>query len=276
MDVFGVSGKRKARLPTAENLRSGDWKKSFSLWKNGNSGGKKRDDLLDWFFALGCTAAIAFVFYRSVFGMLTGIFLIPFFLRFRRKERRKKKDEELLVEFRSAMQSVSGALLAGYALEGAWVEAEKELRTLYGSDAELVKAFSAMNHHVRMNEPLEKLFVSYAYHTEIEDICNFAEIFQYAKKSGGNMAEIIRTTIQKMRDRAEIEEDIKTAVTAKKLEQRMMMLLMPGMLLFITMSSPEYAGVLYQTPLGIVIMTACLAGYLFSSWWSAKIMNIQV
>lgn len=236
----------------------------------------RKENLLDWVIAFALTGILAFVFYRSVFGMIAGIFLIPFFLKTRRAERKKREDEELLNAFRSAMRSVSGALLAGYALEGAWAEAEKELRNLYGEEAEITRAFSSMNYRIRMNEPLEKLFLAYAYHTGIEDICNFAEIFQYAKRSGGNVAEIIRSTIQQMREKAEIMEDIKTAVTAKKLEQRMMLLLMPGILLFITLTSPEYVTTLYQTPLGIVIMTACLAGYLFSSWWSAKIMNIQV
>ena len=70
--------------------------------------------------------------------------------------------------------------------------------------------------------------------------------------------------------------EIRTAVTAKQLEQRMMLVLVPGILLFTTISSPEYGEVLYHTPLGVLVMTACLIGYLAAALWGDRIVTIEV
>lgn len=37
-----------------------------------------------------------------------------------------------MIEFRDAIQTVAAALLAGYSIEHAWKEAEREIMDLYG------------------------------------------------------------------------------------------------------------------------------------------------
>ena len=63
---------------------------------------------------------------------------------------------------------------------------------------------------------------------------------------------------------------------AKRAEQRMMMILLPVILLFITLSSPEYTGALYKNLAGVLVMSACLCGYLVVFFWSEKIVQIPV
>ena len=48
-------------------------------------------------------------------------------------------------QFQSAMQSVSGALGAGYSLEYAWRYAQGDMQRLYGKDADIVREFAYMN-----------------------------------------------------------------------------------------------------------------------------------
>jgi tight adherence protein B len=161
-------------------------------------------------------------------------------------------------------------------METAWVEAERELEKLYGRNAVITRAFAGMNRQVQMNEPIEKCLMRFAMESGIEDLYHFAELFRYAKRNGGNMAEIIRSTRNRFREKEAVLEEIRTAVTAKQLEQRMMLILVPGILLFTTISSPEYGEVLYHTPLGILVMTACLAGYLAAALWGDRIVSIEV
>lgn len=56
----------------------------------------------------------------------------------------------------------------------------------------------------------------------------------------------------------------------------MMMILLPVILLFITLSSPEYTGALYKNLAGVLVMSACLCGYLVVFFWSEKIVQIPV
>ena len=80
----------------------------------------------------------------------------------------------------------------------------------------------------------------------------------------------------KMQEKTEVLQEIETAVAAKRAEQRMMMILLPVILLFITLSSPEYTGALYKNLAGVLVMSACLCGYLVVFFWSEKIVQIPV
>ena len=188
----------------------------------------------------------------------------------------QRHTRELQRQFISAMQMVSGSLGAGYSMENAWRKAEKEMEALYGEDADFCAELRRMNQRLAMNEPLEKILSDYAAQSGIEDICQFAEVFSYAKRSGGDMRTIIRSITGQMQQKAEILSDIETSVASKKMEQRMMNLLLPGVLLFVTISSPSYISTLYHNALGILVMSICLGGYLCCLFWSEHITDISV
>ena len=234
------------------------------------------EKLYDLGLALALTAAAAFIFYRSVWGMAAGILVIPYVMRMRQTERREKEQREMTEQFCMGMQAAAGALSAGYSAESAFAEAERELQKLYGRENRLCREFALMNKKVGMNEPVDAVFLETASRLGVEDILQFAEIFRYVKRSGGNLTAIIRDTVTRMREKTEILEDIRIAVAEKKSEQRLMMLLLPGVVLFISISSPQYAAALYHCASGILVMTVCLAGYLFAVWWSGRIMAIRV
>lgn len=161
-------------------------------------------------------------------------------------------------------------------MENAWKNAETDLQKLYGTDAPLCRDLRMMNQKLSMNAPIEEVLSSFAAESGIEDIVQFAEVFRYAKRSGSNLSEIIKTVVGHMQEKAEVMAEIANAVASRKMEQKMMNLLLPGVLLFITVSSPSYAGMLYHNLPGACVMTACLAGYLVCLFWSKKIIDIRV
>lgn len=219
---------------------------------------------------------IAWLFYRSVWALLLGAVVIPFCVRRRAQRRRERSARQLEKQFQSGMQAVSAALLAGYSMENAWCSAQTEVEKLYGTDSVMAAELRRMNQRVRMNEALEVLLMEFARRSDNEDIRNFAEILQYAKRSGGNMTAIIRTTVERMQEKAEVLEEIENAVAAKKWEQKLMMILFPGVLLFVTLGSPEYVSCLYHTVLGVPVMSGCLAGYVGACLWAERLTDIRV
>lgn len=222
------------------------------------------------------SAGAAFLFYRSVYALALAAIFIPLRLRQRRKDCVRLQKERLARQFQSGMQAAAGALAAGYSMENAWCSAQEEIGRLYGREAEFYVELSRMNQKIRMNEPMDRLLTEFARRSGIEDICNFAEIFCYARRSGGNMNEIIKRTVSRMQKKAAILAEIETAVAAKRAEQKMMNYLLPGVLLFITLSSPEYVSSLYKTVPGMLVMSVCLVGYILAVRWSEKIVDIQV
>ena len=222
------------------------------------------------------TAGIAFLFYRSVWGLLAGAAVIPVYMRQRRRQWAEKRNRRLQRQFVSCMQMVSGSLNAGFSMENAWKQAEKDLIRLYGAEAEICREMRLMNQRAAMNEPLEQILWDFALKSQVEDISNFAEVFRYARRSGGNLTEIIRNCVKQMQEKTEVLAEIENAVASRKMEQRMMNILLPGILLFVTVSSPSYVNTLYHNGPGILVMSVCLTGYLGCLIWSEKLTDIAV
>ena len=109
-----------------------------------------------------------------------------------KKKRREQQKETLLLQFRDAMQSVAAALQAGYSMENAWRESEKEMTELYGQDGIFVGELHQINQAVGMNQPIEKLLYEFALRSDCEDIQNFSDVFLFAKRSGGGFFKNIK------------------------------------------------------------------------------------
>ena len=91
----------------------------------------------------------AWILYQSVYGMVTVFIFIPLCIQREKKKRREQQKETLLLQFRDAMQSVAAALQAGYSMENAWRESEKEMTELYGQDVMRLRA--ELERHGLMN-----------------------------------------------------------------------------------------------------------------------------
>lgn len=116
-------------------------------------------------------------FYISLY-MAWSLFLFSFHCVFKeRKETAGTAKETLLLQFRDAMQSVAAALQAGYSMENAWRESEKEMTELYGQDGIFVGELHQINQAVGMNQPIEKLLYEFALRSDCEDIQNFSDVF---------------------------------------------------------------------------------------------------
>lgn len=105
---------------------------------------------------------------------------------------------------------------------------------------------------------------------------NFSEVFQFAKRGGGNLVYILNDTILQMRLKQEVEADIAVIVASKKLEQTIMCVMPLAIVAYLRVTSADYLEVLYGTIPGVLFMTACLLVYAFGIWLGQKILQIQV
>ena len=98
--------------------------------------------------------------------------------------------------------------------------------------------------------------------SDSNDIAQFAQIFSIAKRNGGNMSEIIRTSAGQIGKQIELRQEIQLLLGSKKMELTIMKLMPFGILLYINMGNPGYFDSLYHNLTGTAIMTGCLALYL--------------
>jgi tight adherence protein B len=187
-----------------------------------------------------------------------------------------KRLEALSTQFLDAMRAVSAALLGGYSMENALKEAQREIVLLHGKASNMYRELEEMNQSVQLCVPIEKLFAEFGARSGVEEISNFAEVFAFAKRSGGDLVKIIETTTEHMRLKKETEQEIMVAVASRKLEQKIMNVVPLFILAYLRISSGDYLDVMYGNPFGVLVMTGCLLAYAASVFLSEKLLAIHV
>jgi len=221
-------------------------------------------------------AAVAYGFYRSM--AVFAVLLIPAcgYLWIYERSWREKQLFCLEQQFKEAIRIVAGSLNAGYSVENAIVVGCGELEQLYGPEGMIVREFVYMRQQMDMNRSVEQVIQGFADRSGLEEAERFSQIFQIAKRSGGRLAPIICHTVSIMEDRSQIKEEIRTMSASVQFEQKVMKVIPFLMILYIDMTAPGFFGVMYETMLGRLIMTGCLAMYLLSCYLSRKILDIRI
>ena len=228
--------------------------------------------------AVGVAAAgvVAYVFYRSIWVFIVLAPLGALYPLMKRKGLAAKRSAELASQFREGITVLSSDLAAGYSMENAMREAASELRLLYGDSSMIVGEFEYINHRVSMNVPVERAWDEFAVRSGLDDVRNFARVIKVAKRSGGDMGEIIQWTSDVIGDKIKVTDEIRTMTAAKRLEQKVMNIVPVGIVIYIDATSPGFFDMMYTTMLGRVIMTVCLGVYAAAVVISGRILDIEV
>jgi len=219
---------------------------------------------------------ISYLFYENLLYAILFIPYIHIYIKNSAKEIQRKRKQELLNQFKDGMLAVSFSLNVGYSVENSFKEAIGELRLLYGSKSDIVIQFRSISNRINMNENIEDVLDDFARESNIEDILYFAEVFRYAKRSGGDLITIIRNTANTISEKIEAKNEIETVISGKQMEQKIMSIVPFGIILYLKLTSPEFIEGLYGNVVGIVVMTLCLVLYILSYWLAQRIVRIEV
>ena len=225
-------------------------------------------------FALSVLAS--WLLYKSIWGMMVMAVLFPIYRKNYKKQGIVKRKRLLTIQFADAMQSMTAALLSGFSVENAWKEAEHEMCRLHGEDAYISRELQKINHGVTVNQSVEKLLYEFALRSGCEDILEFSEVFLFAKRSGGNFVKIMQETATRIRTKNGVEQEIATAISGRKMEQKVMNIVPVFLLAYLNLTSKDFLEPLYGNVLGVVIMTSALFAYLGALLLSQKMMDITI
>ena len=267
----------------------------MNLKKRGKKVGKSRADLSEWqktlkilkkcsgrdislwiFEGIIMLLVVSFLFYDS---FLVALLLSPYLVMYLRRkalEKNSKERRQLVTQFKDGMVAVSFALNAGYSIENSFREAVKELMPLYGIESAIVVWCEKMLRRIKNNENIEDVLSEFAIKTQIEDIMYFADVFGYAKRSGGDLISIIKNTASTIRDKIEVDAQIQTAISGKKMESAVMAVMPFGILGYMKLSSPEFIDTLYHNVIGVIFMSVCLVIIGCMNVVARRIVSIEI
>lgn len=232
--------------------------------------------LLAVLMAASVLGMIAYLFYDS--WVFAGILSLASLLypRFRRKQLLRKRKQQLNLQFKQALYSLSSSLGAGRSVENSFRETIHDLRLFYpDEDAYIIREFEIIQKRIENGENIEDALNDLSRRADLPDITNFADVFTMCKRTGGDLVEIIRRTSHIIGDKLEIQQEISVMIAQKKFESGVMSLAPLAIIAFMKFSSTDYMVFLYQGP-GRIVMTVSLILLVLCYFVSQRIMNIKV
>lgn len=173
-----------------------------------------------------------------------------------------ERQKTLQYHFRDFLASLHTAMAAGYSMENAVRSAAADLEKLYGTEDDLVRETKEMLWQMSYQRPVEQLFRDLGDRSGVEDIRQFGEILTIAKRTGGNMDQVLESTWRNLSEKIDTAREIDALVAAKRYEQKLMSLMPAGVILYLKLAFPGFLDEMYGNLTGIAIMTACLGVYL--------------
>lgn len=235
-----------------------------------------KEKVLYFWEGIALVAAIGYFFYQSWAACLCLCPLLFPFLREKKKELVKKRGQELSMQFKDLLLTVSTNLKAGYSVENAFKESYRDLQMLYGAESPICREVKHIITGLENNVVLEKLLYSLGQRSHEPDIMQFADVFMIAKKSGGNMTDILVKTAGVIEQKIETDKEIQLMISAKKMEQKIMNMVPFLIIFYVGTTSRGFFDVLYHNLIGVIIMTVCLLFYGAAYLLSKRIVEIEV
>lgn len=179
-----------------------------------------------------------------------------------RRDKGEREREELKEQFRECILAVGTLLGAGYSVENAFLECGQDMELMYGEDALICGELKMVRRGLNINVSLEELLADLGERSGCEEMIQFAEVFVIAKRNGGNLAEIIKSSAELTGRRTELKKEIDAILSGKRMEMNIMRLMPFAVLAYIGSANPGYFDPLYSGLYGRLIMTGCLGAYI--------------
>ena len=226
-----------------------------------------------------CTVRFLLILYLFYESILPAILLFPLWFLYMKEWMEEKaigKEQEFRRQFRDSIQTMAGALKAGYSVENAIRETNRDLIGMYDANTRIRKEYGQMVRKLDLNLSVVTVLNEFAAEVKQEDVTNFITVYAAAKVSGGDSIAIIRDAARTIGEKIDTEREIQTMLAAKKLEFEIMSVIPFIMILYMKMTFGEFLSVLYGTWTGCIVMSICLVLYLGAYRFGRRILQIEI
>lgn len=227
-----------------------------------------------------------FVEISLVAGLITGVLLhlitgnllflfIGFFVGYKIPEVileiiRKKRVRKLNSQLPQALGLLANGLRAGYSFPQAMAVITKEM------EAPIADEFGKVLRENAYGKPMEGALVDFSKRTDDEDLDMFITTLLIQMNVGGDLAEILDTISETIRERVKLRGEIRT-LTAQNRMSAWVVGIMPFALALLTYkASPDQAFAFITNPIGMMMAIAAAILMVIGVFALIKIVNIKV
>jgi tight adherence protein B len=201
-----------------------------------------------------------------IIGAALGWGLCRFFLKFKISRRMAAFESQLP----DALQLLAGALRSGFALN-------QSIAGLVREGTEPVAGeFSRAMTEVRLGADLETALEGIADRMESYDMRLVCMSIRTAREVGGNLAEVLSTTVETMRERAQLRGQVKVLSAEGRTSAKVLAFMPFGLAAYMQLTKPGYLDALFTSFLGIAILAGGAVLLTAGLFWISRIVKIEV
>lgn len=192
-------------------------------------------------------------------------FLPPLYLRTKINKQRVLFERQL----GDALMVLANAIRAGFSFPQALSNVANDL-----SDP-ISREFLSVSRDLQLGGDLEASMLKVADRMESEDLRLITTAVVIQRQVGGNLAEILDTISQTIRDRLAIKRSVKALTAQGRISGKIIGAMPIFLLAIITLMNPTYAEPLFATTTGIVLLGFSALIEIFGFAWIKRIVNIK-
>lgn len=228
----------------------------------------------EWaFFQLAIVAVGALVvdvvlghWWGAIIGAAVGYGGSKYFLRWKRNRR----EAQFLEQIPDTLQLIAGSLRAGFSLPQA-------LNTVVREGTEpTASEFSRALTESRLGADIEDALDDTAKRMNCQDLAWIVIAIRTSREVGGNLAEVIGTTVQTMRMRSELRGVVKALSAEGRISAKVLTSLPFIALGYLVLVNPRYLSPLVHSFLGIVMLVVGGVMLSIGTFWLSRMVKIEV
>lgn len=224
---------------------------------------------------LGCAVGIALVFLlltggnnlpATIFGLLVGLVVPWLFL----SVRQSRRESAFLAQLPDTLQLLAGSLQAGYSLPQAMESVARE------SKPPISVEFNRAMIEARLGLPPEEALDGIAARTHSRDFSWIVMAIRIQREVGGNLAELLSTVAETLRERERLHRQIRTLSAEGRLSAVILAALPFVFVGYLLLNQPFYLAPLYATPAGRLLSLIGLVLLLTGLEWMRRAIKVEV
>lgn len=183
---------------------------------------------------------------------------------------KRKRGQKLNDQLPEALNIISNGLRAGLSFSQAVSVAGKDL------DSPIREEFQKIIRDNTLGKSMDDALTDFSKRTDDEDVDMFVTAMIIQRQVGGNLAEILDTISNTIRERVRIKGEVRTLTAQSKLSAVIISMLPVAIALIISVMNPSYIGKLFSTALGIVMLVVALVMMAIGIFMLSKMVKLEV
>ncbi len=203
-----------------------------------------------------------------------GLVAVKLFIPMREETLKKKRQEELRMQFREMLSSLSASFMSGANIIMAYENAYNDMLSQFGEEEFITKELYEITTGMKNNISIKELLINFAGRSGVDDINDFATVFQICYEKGGDMKTVVRNTYDLIGEKMTINEEIETKLTSNKMQQNIMSIVPIVLIAFLRFTSSSFAEN-FASLKGVITMTLAVGIFIGAYLYGRKIVDIK-